>query len=89
MPVTVHKAIDLSSDPESDIHALKGIAGVDSVLTSGGATMAIDGVAKIMAIQKLAEGNINIIAAGRITAENVEELHRELGLRAYHGRRIV
>ena len=39
--------------------------------------------------QKVSENNITIIAAGSITNKNLVYLHKKIGAREYHGRKIV
>jgi copper homeostasis protein len=88
LEVTVHKAIDLCEDPVAEAVVLSKLSGVDCVLTSGGATTAIEGQEVIRRmIAKAAP--LRIIAAGRITRSNLAEAHRLIGASEYHGRRIV
>lgn len=87
LPVTFHKAIDISSDIADDIEWLNQFAQIDTILTSGGATKAVDGVTSILEMKDLFRGNI--MAAGKITSEVLPGLHDQLGLRWYHGRAIL
>lgn len=86
-PVTFHKAIDLVTHKEEDILWLNQFPQVDTLLTSGGADRAIDGLEGIRYLQSLFKGQV--MAAGKITAEVLPQIHTELGLSWYHGRAIV
>jgi copper homeostasis protein len=86
-PITFHKAIDLSEDVVDDIQWLNAFPTVDTLLTSGGAERAIDGVEQIVRMKSLFIGNI--MAAGKIVPEMLPALHEKLDLNWYHGRSIV
>ena len=88
-PVTIHKAIDLCTDILEEIPKLKKISNVRFVLSSGGHPTAEQGKNMLAAMQEIAAPEISIIAAGKITYQNVESLHNELSLSYYHGRNIV
>ncbi|HQW01320.1 MAG TPA: copper homeostasis protein CutC [Saprospiraceae bacterium] len=86
-PVTFHKAIDISSDIPDDIEWLNQFSQIDTILTSGGAIKAIDGVTGILEMKEMFRGNI--MAAGKIIPEVLDVLHDQLGLQWYHGRAIL
>lgn len=86
-PVTFHKAIDLSSDRADDIGWLNQFPQIDTILTSGSAVRAIDGVTGVLELKDMFKGNI--MAAGKITPEVLPVLHEKLQLRWYHGRAIL
>jgi copper homeostasis protein len=88
-PITVHKAIDKSPDIMSDVIKLTKIKNVDSILSSGGADCALEGIPNLLKMDALMPKNKYIIAAGSITKDNLQELHNKLQLKAYHGRKIV
>ncbi len=88
MNVVVHKAIDYTDDPLAEMIRLQEVAGVDGILTSGGEPTARQGaqtLQKMVASQK----QIRIIAAGKITNENLDEMVALIGASQYHGKRIV
>jgi len=89
MQVTFHKAIDDTPDPVAAVKILAQIPGIHRVLTSGGAPTALEGKVVLRKMIEAADGRLVILAAGKITAENLQEVHREIGAREYHGRRIV
>jgi len=86
-PVTFHKAIDLSDDITDDLEWLNQQQQIDTILTSGGAAKAIDGIEKILEMKSLFLGQV--MAAGKITPDVLPLLHERLHLNWYHGRAIV
>jgi len=89
MLITFHKAIDTCENPIEEVHRLIELGGINSILTSGGASTALEGIGVLKAMSKAAGGTIQIIAAGSITDKNLHNLHEQVQLEAYHGRRIV
>lgn len=87
--VCVHKAIDSSKNILDDLLLLGEIPGVNEVLSSGGAVMAMEGAAMLKEMHAIAPQGISIIGAGKITRENVSVHHEILGLTAYHGKRMA
>jgi copper homeostasis protein len=85
--VTFHKAIDMSDDIADDIGWLNQFAQVDTLLTSGGAIKAVDGIDNILEMKSIFKGQI--MAAGKIVPEVLPPLHSALRLEWYHGRSIV
>lgn len=67
--VTFHRAFDLLADPLTGLAAL-GAAGVRRVLTSGGASSAVDGVAALRRLVDAASG-IEIMAGGGVTIASI------------------
>lgn len=88
-PVTIHKAIDLCTNILEEIPKLKDIDNVKFILSSGGHPTAEQGKKMLVSMQKIATPEISIIAAGKITYDNLEALHGELSLCYYHGRNIL
>lgn len=89
LPITFHKAIDLVADRRAAIAGLKKIPGLTSILTSGGAATAALGAAALREMIAVAGADLRIIAAGKVSAENLSTLHQKIGAPEYHGRRIV
>lgn len=88
MLVTFHKAIDATPDPVAAIRRLNQIKGIQRVLTSGGQATAKEGAATLKKMQAASE-NIQVLAAGKITQHNLDELAALIGVHEYHGKRIV
>ena len=88
MKVTFHKAIDAVNNFMSSLKALSTMENIDSVLTSGTKENALSGKKYIKLASKEFSGLLNIIAAGSITNRNLKEIHSELKMKEYHGKKI-
>ena len=86
--ICIHKAIDIIEDPVSEVNSLKNI-GITRILSSGKALTAIDGKNTLLKMKEAAGSHISIMPAGKITSQNIDEIHSLLGCSEYHGRRIV
>jgi copper homeostasis protein len=86
--VTFHKAIDETRDIPGEIMKLKN-SGIRRVLSSGGYPTAREGVEMLNAMIRSAAGRIVILAAGKVTAENIAELSHLIHTNEFHGRKIV
>ena len=89
MKVTFHKAIDVVNNFMSSLKTLSTMENIDSVLTSGTKENALAGKEYIKLASKEFSGLLNIIAAGSITNQNIKEIHSELNMKEYHGKKIV
>ena len=85
MPVTFHRAFDLTHDRDQALEALMH-AHVRRVLTSGGAPSALEGVEAIGALVKRAAGQIEVMAGGGVREETVQEIVHRTGVREVHVR---
>jgi copper homeostasis protein CutC len=72
---------------EADLDWINLHPKVDTILTSGGASKALEGIEGILKIKSIFHGHV--MAAGKITAEVLPALHDQLQLHWYHGRAIV
>lgn len=88
-PITFHKAIDELPNFEKSIQQLKEIPNVKSILTSGLASTAKDGIPVLKKMVQLCGDQIAVIVAGKVTDHNIEDLHTEIDAKEYHGRKIV
>lgn len=89
MKVTIHKAIDVVDNPVDELCKLMKIAGVSAVLTSGKGKTWQEGQNLIKEMINKAGNAIEIIACGKVTNNNIDEAHRVLQSKAYHGKLIV
>lgn len=90
MLVVVHKCIDYTPDPLAAFaQLLEYHQWIDYVLTSGGKPSAREGLPVLQQMVALSQGRIKVMAAGKITKENVGELAEAIGAPAYHGKLIV
>ena len=87
--ITFHKAIDLVDNQINEIQKLLKFNQIKAVLTSGGQKNAVDGQENIKKLSERFEDEIDIIAAGSITNKNIKKIHKTLGLKIYHGKKIV
>lgn len=71
--VTLHRAIDVTPDPVATLDAARGL-GLRRVLTSGGASAAIDGVDTLRALVAAADGHIEIMAGSGVDAASAAAL---------------
>ena len=87
--ITFHKAIDLVDNQINEIKKLLKFNQIKAVLTSGGQKNAVDGQENIKKLFERFKDEIDIIAAGSITNKNIKKIHKTLGLKIYHGKKIV
>jgi copper homeostasis protein len=73
LPVTFHRAFDLAPDLESALETLVE-AGVERVLTSGGAPTAAEGATALATLVRQARARIVLMAGGGIHEGNVREI---------------
>ena len=89
MKITFHKAIDHTDDIKEEFEQLLRCETVTSVLTSGKSSFILDNKNLIMQIIELYKDKINIILAGGITNENLDDIQKSFECSEYHGRKIV
>ena len=87
--ITFHKAIDLVDNQIEEIKRLLKFNQIKAVLTSGSQKNAVDGQENIKKLFEHFKDKIDIIAAGSITNKNIKKIHKTLGLKIYHGKKIV
>jgi copper homeostasis protein len=85
MRVGFHRAFDQVRDQDEALELLVSLQ-VDHILTSGGATTAMDGAARLTSLVERAGDRIGIIAGGSVTKANAAELVKKTGVRIVHGR---
>ncbi|KQR37570.1 copper homeostasis protein CutC [Microbacterium sp. Leaf159] len=71
--VTLHRAIDVTADPIATLVAARSL-GLRRVLTSGGASVAIDGIDTLRALVAEAAGEIEIMAGSGVDAASAAAL---------------
>jgi copper homeostasis protein len=83
LPVTFHRAIDLSADLERSLeNVIK--TGAERILTSGGMPTAPEGAKQIRQIVEAAGDRIKIMAGSGINSQNVAELIAQTGVSEVH-----
>ncbi len=83
MPVTLHRAFDMSRDPLETLEQAKAL-GVDTILTSGQADICIHGIPLLNRLYEQAAGGITILAGAGINEEAVRVLLERTSLTAFH-----
>ena len=87
--VIIHKAIDFTKSPLASLEELIELKTVNGVLSSGGAPTAELGIKTLKKMVDIAPQNFEIIAAGKITDINIDEIHKRICSGFYHGKKIV
>ena len=87
--VIIHKAIDFTKSPLASLEELIELKTVNGVLSSGGAATAELGIKILKKMVDIAPQNFEIIAAGKITNTNIDEIHKRICSGFYHGKKIV
>lgn len=85
LSVTFHRAFDASSDLKIALEEVVETR-ADNVLTSGGATSAMEGADMIERLVRRAAGRVAILACGSIRPANVAEIIERTGVREVHAR---
>lgn len=85
LPVTFHRAFDITPDLEVSLESLAG-AGVARVLTAGGAPTAVDGAATLANLVRQAGARLVVMAGGGVREDNVRSLVSVSGVREVHVR---
>ena len=89
LEITFHKAIDEVSSIFTELDRLRSIQAVTNILTSGGADSAMEGSDTIKEMVARYKDQLTIIAAGKITEQNLIKVRQLTGAQEYHGRKIV
>ena len=85
LPVTFHRAFDLTPDLEQALESLVD-AGVQRILTSGGAPTAADGATTLADLVRQADSRLVVMAGGGVREENVRRLVSVSRVREVHVR---
>jgi copper homeostasis protein len=85
LPVTFHRAFDFTPDLEASLESLAD-AGVQRILTSGGASTAADGATALADLVRQAGSRLIVMAGGGVREENVRSLVSVSGVREVHVR---
>lgn len=83
--VTFHRAFDQVDHPLREVEVLAE-AGVDRVLTSGGAATAWEGRSTLRALVERSGDALTVLGGGRVRGDHVRRLVEETGLREVHAR---
>lgn len=83
MKSTFHRAFDSLENPLEAFDQVVA-TGVDTLLTSGGAQLAEQGVGRIAKLVKKSQGRVSILAGGGVRGTNVAKIVKTTGVRAVH-----
>lgn len=84
MPRTLHRAFDLVPDLGEAVEQAVSL-GFDTILTSGRARMALEGVDDLAEAHRLAGGRITIMAGSGVSADTASAILDRVPLAALHG----
>ncbi len=83
LSVTFHRAFDMCRDPRATLSQLIDM-GVDTLLTSGQAETAAEGIPLIAELVARAEGRIEIMPGAGINPGNIGRIAEATGARSFH-----
>lgn len=83
LKVTFHRAFDMCKDMDAALEDVIEI-GCERILTSGGAISANQGIKKIEALIKRADGRISIMPGAGINTKNIKEIIEKTGAVEFH-----
>lgn len=83
LPVTFHRAIDMTPDPPAAICAVIE-TGARRVLTSGGAPKVARGLSAVARMVEVARDHIAVMAGGGITPETIQDVADATGVTQFH-----
>ena len=82
--IVLHRAIDLVPDPVAAVGEAIEL-GYDKILSSGGASTAVEGMATLAAMVAAAGERLSVIAGSGVTPDNVARIIAGTGVREVHG----
>ena len=82
--VTYHRAIDDIKNPVEAMSTLKKFHKVTHVLTSGGQGNIVENIPVLTEMQKVSDGQIQLVAGAGVTKENIKRLLDETGITQAH-----
>jgi len=85
LPVTFHRAFDLASNLTDALESLVD-AGVQRILTAGGAATAVEGATMLADLVRQSDSRLIVMAGGGVREENVRGLVAMSGVREVHVR---
>ena len=83
LPVTFHRAYDMTRDPFASLNTLISL-GIKRVLTSGQDSTALEGLPLLTRLIEHARERIIVVPGGGITERNVERILKVLGAKEFH-----
>lgn len=84
MNVTFHRAIDEVDDLVGAVQTLRDFEKVTHILTSGGQGKIEENISVLHKMQKVSQGDLQLIVGSGVTKENIERLLNETGISEAH-----
>ena len=81
--MTLHRCFDVCRDPQEALEQAVAL-GFDTILTSGQAAKAVDGLEVLAALQSQAAGRIHILAGSGVNPGNIRTIFVATGITHYH-----
>lgn len=87
---TLHRAFDVCVDAKQGLETAISL-GFDTILTSGQAATALEGVETLAQLQQQAGGRITLLAGSGVNPDNIPAIRDRTGISAFHmsGKRTV
>lgn len=82
--LTFHRGIDILPEPWQYVPQIREM-GFKRLLTSGGASSAVEGTEVLSLMQQASGDTLTIVAAGGVRAEHIPFIRTKGGLQAFHG----
>lgn len=83
LSVTLHRAFDMTRNPFEALETAMEL-GFHTILTSGQAPSAAEGVDCLRDLRERADGRISIMAGSGVKAENILPIHQATGITTFH-----
>lgn len=83
MGKTLHRAFDVCVDSQQGLEAAIDL-GFDTILTSGQAATALEGVETLSQLQRQAQDRITLLAGSGVSPENIPLIAQRTGITAFH-----
>ena len=83
MEVTLHRAFDMTRDPFAALETAVEL-GCKTILTSGQAPSAPEGIGVLKELFCLAAGRIDVMAGSGVKRGNIREIHQKTGIQSFH-----
>lgn len=80
---TLHRAVDLTPDPEEAVEQAAGL-GFDRILTSGGAVRVVDGLGRLERMHRAAAGRLAVMPGSGITPQTLHPVLQRVPAREIH-----
>ena len=80
---TLHRAFDVCADAQRALETAIDL-GFDTILTSGQAATAQQGMDTLASLHQQANGRITLLAGSGVSPANIASIHRHTGITAFH-----